>query len=344
MGVNVKQQHTWRSQRIECPACHEITRARIDETGGIKCFKCDKYSPYGSNRSDISDNEVLSIILEHSHPSTDNIRRDFAQSLSYLEKCRECDLDDERAAIMEYDAKLSKEEVDNFLRKKRMENDFMSKYIDAEIALLRKASAFAARITELTRPTVLDEWHLGVTKSSCRFGCDYCKTAQDEAATIFWYLDHNGQIKNGKKVWFRPDGFHRIRDDDHIIHFIYPGNGIPLYGEWQLTTDEHRPFALFESEKSAIIASVALPNYVCLAVGGHELKNEKRAAVLRGRKGIILFDREPDAIIGAQEAANTLRRIGATVSVENLNDFYPGIPPNWDAADLIYEQFLEWKK
>ncbi len=87
-----------------------------------------------------------------------------------------------------------------------------------------------------------------------------------------------------------------------------------------------------------------MPEYVCLAVGGHELKNDRKAGVLRGRTGIVLFDREPETIRAAEEAARTLYKIGANATVENLEHFYPGIPNEWDVADIIYHQYLEWKE
>lgn len=253
---------------------------------------------------------------------------------SFAYQLRSNELIAERAAILEHEGGLSRTESEHEAAKELgflsdNPNTFMNRIIEEDPTLLRKESLFAATITQLTKPTILSEWHVGLSS---------------DGATIFWYVDHRGRFRNGKKIWYDANGWNRLRDDLRAPHFLYKGNPVPIYGEWQLTSRERRPFALFESEKTAIVASVHLSQYVCLAVGGHELKSESKARILAGRTGIVLFDREPRTVQSAEAAVQTLRRIGAIATVENLEHFYPGIPENWDVADIIYHQYQEWKQ
>jgi hypothetical protein len=55
-----------------------------------------------------------------------------------------------------------------------------------------------------------------------------------------------------------------------------------LFGE-HLLQDKSKPIAIVESEKTAIIASVYVPDYIWLASGSLSNLNTEKCAVLRGR-------------------------------------------------------------
>ena len=333
------------SKRVPCPEC-KSRRGFAPLTGAAaagKCHSCGRFIP-PNRKLDYSKEGILRTRMgsainlnvpaktEHHNHEPEVPNEAVTRSLEYLVRCNEDFA--ERAAIIEYDGGLSRQEAEREAAKElgficENPNTLMTKIIEEEPTLLRRESAFAATITQLTRPTILSEWHVGLSNNG---------------AVLFWYVDCNGRFRNAKSIHYDCDGWHRLRDNSHGPRFLYPGYPIPLYGEWQLTPDERRPFALFESEKTAIVASVHLPQYVCLAVGGHELKNERKASVLRGRSGIILFDREPSTIASAEEASRTLTKIGANAVVEDLARIYPGIPPDWDLADIILNQYEQWQQ
>jgi len=60
-----------------------------------------------------------------------------------------------------------------------------------------------------------------------------------------------------------------------------------LFGE-HLLIDKTKPCAIFESEKTAVIASVYLPQFICLAVGSLTNLNAEKCSVLKGRT-VVLF-------------------------------------------------------
>ncbi len=355
------------NRRIPCPSCgsKRSFRSVADNSESGKCHACGIFIGTTATTSNYNDGIITTRggrvlnVDKNAHTTSNNnskntepSHRDVLRSLLPLVHARkrascpkrpglpecpgvpECDAFDELAAKLEYESGLSRIEAETQAAKELgyfsdHPNTSMIKIIEEALSLLRRESAFVALLTELTRPTILSEWRVGLT---------------NDGAVLFWYEDQNGRFRNAKKIWYDPNGWNRLRDKRRPPHFLYKGNPVPLYGEWQLTPTEHRPFALFESEKTAIVASVHLPQYVCLAVGGHELKSEQKARVLRGRTGIILFDREPQTLRAAEEAARTIRTIGASVAVENLESFYPGIPDDWDAADIIYHQYQQWQQ
>lgn len=60
-----------------------------------------------------------------------------------------------------------------------------------------------------------------------------------------------------------------------------------LFGE-HLLRDKAKPIAIVESEKTAIIASVYLPQFIWLAVGSLTNLNAEKCSVLKGRT-VTLF-------------------------------------------------------
>ena len=87
-----------------------------------------------------------------------------------------------------------------------------------------------------------------------------------------------------------------------------------MFGEHLLTSAQQRPVALVESEKSALISSFYLPQYLWIASGGKNgAFNRDAMSVLRNRR-ILLF---PD--LGATDYWNSkmemIRSLGIEVSL-----------------------------
>tara|TARA_B110000902_G_scaffold119191_1_gene139738 strand:- start:140 stop:856 length:717 start_codon:yes stop_codon:yes gene_type:complete len=61
-----------------------------------------------------------------------------------------------------------------------------------------------------------------------------------------------------------------------------------LFGEHLISQDLNKPIAIVESEKTAIISSIYLPDFIWLASGGLTSLNKEKTKVLKGRK-VILF-------------------------------------------------------
>jgi len=120
-----------------------------------------------------------------------------------------------------------------------------------------------------------------------------------EGATIFWLIDHEGNVRGGKVIEYNKKGC-RKKDAIPQVQWMHKVLELEdfnmvqcLFGEHLLNLDgnESMPVAIVESEKTALITSVYLSDFIWLAVGGSEGLNTEKLRVLRGRD-VILF---PDA-------------------------------------------------
>lgn len=114
-------------------------------------------------------------------------------------------------------------------------------------------------------------------------------------ATVFWQIDSFGQVRTGKIMLYCPNTGKRIREPfSHIswAHTLLKLKGFNLkqcfFGEHLLKTEINKPIAIVESEKTAIIASVYLPQFIWLAAGSISNLNTEKFKILTGRK-VFLF-------------------------------------------------------
>ncbi|MBP7508449.1 MAG: hypothetical protein KA807_11535 [Prolixibacteraceae bacterium] len=115
-----------------------------------------------------------------------------------------------------------------------------------------------------------------------------------EGATVFWQIDITGKIRTGKIMLYNPENGKRVKEPFNHIHWAHKllfksefELKQCLFGE-HLLINNTRPVAIVESEKTAIIASVYLPQFVWLAVGSLTNLNIEKCNVLKGKQ-VILF-------------------------------------------------------
>jgi hypothetical protein len=116
-------------------------------------------------------------------------------------------------------------------------------------------------------------------------------------ATVFWQIDAKGKIRTGKIMLYSPITGKRVKEPyNHItwVHSAMKQNEYKVrqcfFGEHLLRSDPQKPVAIVESEKTAIIASVYLPDFIWVAVGGIMNLNEEKCKVLAGRTVIMYPD------------------------------------------------------
>lgn len=113
-------------------------------------------------------------------------------------------------------------------------------------------------------------------------------------ATVFWQIDTQGKVRTGKIMLYSPTTGKRVKEPFNHISWVHSALKQPefelrqcLFGE-HLLIDKTKPVAIVESEKTAVIASVYLPQFVWVAVGSLTNLNAEKCSILKGRT-VTLF-------------------------------------------------------
>ncbi len=113
-------------------------------------------------------------------------------------------------------------------------------------------------------------------------------------ATVFWQIDTQGKVRTGKIMLYSHTTGKRVKEPFNHINWVHKALKQPefelrqcLFGE-HLLIDKTKPVAIVESEKTAVIASVYLPQFIWLAVGSLTNLNAEKCSILKGRT-VTLF-------------------------------------------------------
>jgi hypothetical protein len=116
-------------------------------------------------------------------------------------------------------------------------------------------------------------------------------------ATVFWQIDTKGKIRTGKIMLYSPNTGKRVKEPFNHISWVHKALKQPeyelkqcLFGEHLINQNNSKPIAIVESEKTAIIASVYLPQFIWVAVGSLSNLNAEKCSVLRGRTVVLYPD------------------------------------------------------
>jgi len=118
-----------------------------------------------------------------------------------------------------------------------------------------------------------------------------------EGAVIFWRISYEGRPHSGKVMLYDPQTGKRVKQPFDHINWVHILNKLPteepmkfFFGEHWLRLEGLKPVMMHEAEKTAIIASGYLPEYIHLACGGLAMLTPERCKVLEGRKVILVPD------------------------------------------------------
>jgi len=113
--------------------------------------------------------------------------------------------------------------------------------------------------------------------------------------TVFWQIDRQGKVRSGKIIQYDSNG-HRRKDVTPPVQWVHSLLKLPNYNLKQcffgenLLRDLTKMVAIVESEKTAIIASIYLPDSIWLACGGSEGLSIDKCQVLKGRDVVLYPD------------------------------------------------------
>ena len=135
---------------------------------------------------------------------------------------------------------------------------------------------------------------------------------------VFWQTDVNGDTRTGKVMLYNAENGKRVKEPFNYVTWVHSLLRLPdfnlrqcFFGEHLLPMNRGKPVAIVESEKTAIVASYYLPEYVWLATGGKNgCFNADALRVLRGCQ-VILY---PD--IGATDQWRHKLRLLSSLGIE----------------------------
>ena len=144
--------------------------------------------------------------------------------------------------------------------------------------------------------------------------------------TAFWQIDRQGRIHTAKLIAYDVATGKRIKTQTPSwMHAELKRSGILsdsfalrqcFFGEHLLAASHTSIIAVVEAEKTAVIASLALPEYVWLACGGKTQLSVEKLARLRNQQ-IILFP-DSDGYRQWFELASEARTKGLDIKVSDL--------------------------
>jgi len=113
-------------------------------------------------------------------------------------------------------------------------------------------------------------------------------------ATVFWQIDTQGKVRTGKIMLYSPTTGKRVKEPFNHINWVHKALKQSEFELRQCLFDENlridktKPVAIVESEKTAVIASEYLPQFIWVAVGSLTNLNAEKCSILKGRT-VTLF-------------------------------------------------------
>jgi len=184
-----------------------------------------------------------------------------------------------------------------------------------------------------------DEDEVNVTIDKYRVGT----SNQFNNSTVFWQMDNTGNIRSGKIMDYDTSTGKRRKNKDGkpLIHWVHSVLEITKYNLKQclfglhLLDDNVTQVAIVESEKTALIMSIELPNYTWMSTGSLQGFKHEYLAPLKG-KVIIAFP-DKGGYNNWKETAEILNDKGFNIEISKLlenKDFKDG----WDLVDVLHDE------
>lgn len=166
-------------------------------------------------------------------------------------------------------------------------------------------------------------------------------------ACVFPQIDGLGRLRTGKVIPYKPDGHRDKSKGCNWLHALYMRKQGKepadfhlkqcLFGEHLLAARPGATVALCESEKTAILGSLAFPNMLWVSVGGEMCLTAERVAPLQGRRVVIFPD--ADAVDVWKEKASEIPALrGALFSNWAANE---PAGSKRDIGDVIIERIRQ---
>ena len=159
-------------------------------------------------------------------------------------------------------------------------------------------------------------------------------------STVFWQIDHTGNIRSGKIMAYDTSTGKRLKDnnDKPLINWVHTALNLTNYRLKQclfglhLLKESVQRIAIVESEKTALYMSLELPQHTWMATGSLKgFKYEYLAPVINCE--IIAFP-DKGGYNEWDKTATALNKQGFNISVLNFLE-EPQYEEGWDLIDVL---------
>ena len=161
-------------------------------------------------------------------------------------------------------------------------------------------------------------------------------------ATIFWQIDNKEQIRGAKIMLYNEHTGKRVKEPYNHINWLHKAIKKPdfnlypcLFGLHLINEDYQKNIAIVESEKTAIILSLILPEFIWLATGGSGNFKFELLEPIKKRKCFAYPDK--GEFKKWNRTAKELKEKGFKIAVSDLleqTEFSNG----FDLADYYFNQ------
>lgn len=146
---------------------------------------------------------------------------------------------------------------------------------------------------------------------------------------IFWQVDSSGKLRTGKIMQYNPETGKRQKNMDWVHSRMIKADRLNpdynlmqcFFGEHLLPLNPGATVAIVESEKTAIIASWLMPDYIWLAAGQMQGLNLMKCKTLAGRNVVLFPDLSTNGKafeLWKSKAAEIMKVINCRVFVSDL--------------------------
>lgn len=168
-----------------------------------------------------------------------------------------------------------------------------------------------------------------------------------QGATVFWQVDAQGNTRTGKVMLYNDCTGKRVRQPFNHIHWAHSllmDKGVLrsynlqqcMFGEHLLSREDvkHKPIGIVESEKTAIIATMHIPEFVWMACGSLNGLDYNRIKPLKGRQ--LVFFPDKGCVEVWQEKVDELQQELPNIPMQ-VNPYVEDspTPPGSDLADYL---------
>ena len=164
--------------------------------------------------------------------------------------------------------------------------------------------------------------------------------------TIFWQIDTEGNTRTGKKILYDVNTGKRTDQITYIhknFNLNYKLNQC-FFGLHQLQ-DYNKTVAIFESEKSAILMSPYLEDFICLSSGGANMLSLDKFKILKEKKckSIILYPDKSFYTVWKEKAVTYSKALNIDISVSKVLELSDFTKIGDDLADHInFAPIFNW--